>query len=126
MLAPFQVCTIASHAEAHHIVPGNDINAQVSQVILRSYPVCIGINDAINGVFLPRTPGDNIAVPRRVYHDHTLGTQAPPYSLEYVNPRILGAPRTKSGVSEALFLMRLELSGGIAHWLPPNTDPTQP
>ncbi len=108
--------SISDNPEAHHIVEGTRADAEASRQILFSSPVCISINDAVNGVFLPSTSG--VTVPAstnpqgRVFHNKT---QTRRYS-EYVEKKLQLSNKTKAGVKATLTSLRSELEGGQINW----------
>ena len=103
-------------AQAHHIVPGGHRRAVLARRILYSYPVCIGINDAINGIFLPVTSGKK--APRssnplnRVFHNETF---TPRYA-EYVEQQLTPASGSRTMVRAVLRQLRTEMASGIINW----------
>jgi A nuclease family of the HNH/ENDO VII superfamily with conserved AHH len=87
---------------AHHIVAGTDPRAAPARKVLKDHG--IGINDAVNGVFLPRfesSPNpDGAAVHASVHTDR--------YYAE-VNSIVFAARSSKEDVIDALLLIRLAL-----------------
>ena len=70
---PWDDMGISDEPEAHHIIPGRHSDVENLRKKLTSDPVCIDINDAINGVYLPKSnkSSSNSATPKRVYHNCT-------------------------------------------------------
>jgi hypothetical protein len=101
---------------AHHIVAGTAADAREARDILRAFPVCIGINDAINGVWLPRsnrTPASDNPL-GRVFHNQT---QTPSYYRHVT--QLLRPPSVRGdrdAVRAVLSQLRRELKAGTVSW----------
>jgi RHS repeat-associated protein len=108
--------TVSNEPEAHHIVSGNAAGAAISKSILTSPPICIGINDAVNGVWLPKTSGVTVAPSTnplgRVTHNRTFESN---YQL-YVSRQITAARTNKAAVQSVLTKIRGELASGVVNW----------
>jgi hypothetical protein len=90
-----------------------------SQMILFEPPVCIGINDAINGVWLPKTSGPNAPTPPastnplgRVFHNLTFNRRYHNYVFSLLNP-VRG---NKMAVEGVLRMIRQGLIAGTVSW----------
>ena len=104
--------TVSNRPQAHHIV-ALGASASTTRDILTNPPVCIGIDDAINGIFLPYSDSyDNHLTPKRVYHVQTFASAY--YS--YVDIKISSVPRTHFAVYMQLLAIRNELEHGIINW----------
>lgn len=71
---PSAVTSPASHAEAHHLVEGNRPSPYKQKSLDILFNACIGINDAVNGVFLPKSKNNDPNPQKRTYHTYTFCT----------------------------------------------------
>jgi RHS repeat-associated protein len=120
-------------AEAHHIVPKREPPAEPAKEILRLN--CVGINEDVNGVFLPSRYGDFFDVQgsplpethllqRRVWHRGTAGNSEPHtqgYAYAgWVNNFFLPfrslIPTARGAILLQLVHLRGLLRNGIAPW----------
>jgi hypothetical protein len=108
--------TVSNQPQAHHIVAGSARGASNSRMILFDPPVCIGINDAINGVWLPKTSGVTVAASTnplgRVFHNQTFSPLYHAYGFGRLNP-VRG---NRMAVENRLRLLRQELIAGTVSW----------
>ena len=111
--------TVSNQPQAHHIVAGSAPAAAGSRMILYAPPVCIGINDAINGVWLPQTSGPNApTLPAstnplgRVFHNQTFTPSYHMYVFNLLNP----VQGNKTAVEGVLKMIRQGLIAGTVSW----------
>jgi hypothetical protein len=107
---------VSNQPEAHHIVAGGAGSAKGSRIILAESPVCIGINDAVNGVWLPKTSGVNAPASSnlkgRVFHNKTFTEEYHLYVLRLLTP----AAGNKRKVVGVLTAIRNDLTSGTIRW----------
>jgi hypothetical protein len=93
--------------EAHHIVAWRDMNAAGSRAILDDPQVAIGINEAINGVYLPK---DGTVYTIGEARHRSIHTDS--YYRE-VELRLNSVPRTRNAVSRELERLADEIQRGV-------------
>ncbi len=118
---------ISNRPEAHHIVPGAAKDGKHPRIKairdkLTSAPVCIGINDAINGVFLPKSHRTSTnPEPRRTFHNCTFRSDYYAFIVQQVD----SVPANRMAVWNLLLSLRQFL---IEHkqWPMLDFDPSAP
>lgn len=118
--------TVSNNPQAHHIAEGTrgPNFAKENRKIL--FEVCININDAVNGVWLPRRSNLDTNLLGRVYHNYTFprNNQIRAYD-EYVNKLLTPVRRDRKAIERRLKQIRKTLASGRAPWLPKDIDPTE-
>jgi hypothetical protein len=116
---------ISNAPQAHHIVPGG-LNLTrpriaLAQKKLTDPPVCIGINDAINGVFLPQSSKTSSnPSPGRTFHNCTFRDDY----YDFIADQIAMVKADRMAVWAKLLELRDKLINGDK-WPGLNLDPTK-
>ncbi|MEZ6056493.1 MAG: polymorphic toxin-type HINT domain-containing protein [Planctomycetaceae bacterium] len=110
---------VSDKPQAHHLVQAGGIGACQVNNRQMLFDCCIGLNDAINGVWLPSscTPNTNATNPKnRTYHNMTFRGKHELY-CEWVNDILEDTGGDCEKVKAALKGMRKTLIDGQAPWL---------